>query len=530
MRLHERLNQIPILVLGLLIGFSVLAFAATQQDYDDCSQTSDVARGIAACTRVIGDQSQSVADRANAYVQRGNDDVGSDKLNEAIGDYSAAIQLDARNVAAYAARAIAYLRKGSLDQAAADYRQANSIDAVQIGTLTSGSAELQQIAAASSAKTPVAGDRRLALPAGAELVPRESALALYSIDFSPQGDRIVGWSGSPDMVVMWDIVKGKLLWTSDDDNQGVGFVAFSPDGTRVASGGHDDKIRIRDAASGATLLTIEPKDTDEESVAFSPDGQWLAVADNDEKVELWDTTNGKRIRTLGGQPGCYCFASVSFSSDGKRIVSGYSDKSIKIWDPATGRLLRRFKAKSQALDAAFSPDGTRIVSGHDDNTVKVWEAATGRMLLSFVAHPKGVTTVVFSPDGAHIASGAGDWGGDSTVKVWDAASGSLLMSLQGHEKGVASIRFSPDGSRIASGSSDGIVKLWDGRTGALMASFAMSDGHGVAYTPAGLFVTDIKPEAVLKIKQGGNELPLGEIVVNRRDSLADVLKAATAIK
>ena len=506
------------------------ASGASEQDYDDCSQTEDIARSVGACTRVIDDQAQSTADRASAYIQRGNDNIGSGKLDEAIADYSAAIQLDARNVSAYAARAITYLRKGALDQAIADYRQARSIDAGQIGTLTSGSAELQQIAAAYSAKAPASGDRRLALPAGAELVPRESALHLYSIDFSPQGDRIVGWSGTPDEVVMWDIVTGKLLWTSDDENGGVGFIAFSPDGTRVASGGHDDQIHIRDAASGATLLTIEPKDTNIETVAFSPDGQWLAAADNDDKVELWNTTNGARIRTLGGHPGCYCYPSVAFSSDGKRIVSGYSDKSIKIWDPATGRLLRQFRAKSPVMDAAFSPDGTRIMSGHDDNTVKVWEAATGRMLSSFVAHPKEVTSVVYSPDGARFASGSSEWGGDSTVKVWDAASGALLMSLRGHEKGVASIRFSAQGTRIASGGSDGIIKLWDAGTGALLVSFGVSDGHGVAYTPDGSFVTDAKPETVLKIVQDGKELPLGEFAVNRRDSLAGLLKTTTATK
>jgi WD40 repeat protein len=372
------------------------------------------------------------------------------------------------------------------------------------------------------------------LPAGAKLVPRLERSSLYSIDFSPQGDRIVGWDGVGDKVIMWDIVKGKLLWSADDQNAGVGSVAFSPDGTRVASGGQGEVIRIRDAATGAIVRTVAPNDSLISEVAFLPNG-WLAAADNDERVEIWNTTTGKLIRNLGGRSGCSsnCYHNIGVSPNGAQILSGYSDKSIKIWEVATGRVIRSFKVKSAAYDTAFSPDGTKFVSGHDDKTVKVWETATGRMLSSFVAHSTDIGSVAFSPDGARIASAghSPDYSTDNLVKVWDT-SGRLLKTLEGHQKDVVSIRFSPQGSHIASGSSDGTIKLWDVETGALLATFAGSGGHGVAYTPDGFFVTDIEPGgAAINIVQDGKELDSNEFAaLNRRDSLADAFKATTARK
>jgi WD40 repeat protein len=73
-----------------------------------------------------------------------------------------------------------------------------------------------------------------------------------------------------------------------------------------------------------------------------------------------------------------------------------------------------------------------------------------------------VTSVVFSPDGSHIASGSGD----KTVQIWDARTGVHLTTLKGHSGSVRSIAFSPDGSHIASGSGDNTVQIWDARTGA----------------------------------------------------------------
>ena len=85
-------------------------------------------------------------------------------------------------------------------------------------------------------------------------------------------------------------------------------------------------------------------------------------------------------------------------------------------------------------------------------------------------HSSEVNTVTFSPDGSKIASGSDD----NTVRLWDGATGASIATLEGHSDDVNTVTFSPDGSKIASGSDDNTVRLWDGATG---ASIATLEGH-----------------------------------------------------
>lgn len=142
--------RLSVLVVGLLLVSLGETFAASQQDYDDCSQADDIGRSVAACTRIIANPDESIADRAAALIQRGNDDVASGKLDEAIADYSGAIQLDAKSVAAYAARAIAHWRKNDRDHAFSDYNKAVDIDAAAIRGMTIANVELKEIASAAA--------------------------------------------------------------------------------------------------------------------------------------------------------------------------------------------------------------------------------------------------------------------------------------------------------------------------------------------------------------------------------------------
>jgi len=88
----------------------------------------------------------------------------------------------------------------------------------------------------------------------------------------------------------------------------VSFLAFSPDGKTLASGGScDDKgkavpgeIKLWNVASGRNLLTLQGHRKPFLSLAFSPDGKTLALGSADSTVKLWDVTTGKERATLQG--------------------------------------------------------------------------------------------------------------------------------------------------------------------------------------------------------------------------------------
>ncbi|KAG2065892.1 WD40 repeat-like protein [Suillus decipiens] len=91
-----------------------------------------------------------------------------------------------------------------------------------------------------------------------------------------------------------------------------------------------------------------------------------------------------------------------------------------------------------------------------------------------------VTSVSFSPDGAHIVSGS--W--DETVRLWDAVTGEPVGEpLQGHTNWVNSVSFSPDGTRIVTGSSDETVRLWNTATRQPSQQCAWSDHPAFSHEP-----------------------------------------------
>ncbi|KAK3364018.1 hypothetical protein B0T25DRAFT_587633 [Lasiosphaeria hispida] len=281
-------------------------------------------------------------------------------------------------------------------------------------------------------------------------------------------------------------VWSRCLQTFEGHNGLVQSVAFSPDGSRIASGSHDRTIRIWDARSGKEVQKLEGHSNLVQSVAFSPDGSRIASGSYDNTIRIWDARSGKEVQKLEGHSSWV--QSVAFSPDGSRIASGSHDNTIRIWDARSGKEVQKLKGHSDSvLSVAFSPDGSRIASGSHDSTICIWDARSGKEVQKLEGYSDSVQSVAFSPDGSRIASGSYD----NTIRIWDARSGKEVQKLKGHSNlvlsWVQSVAFSPDGSRIASGSDDSTIRIWDARSGKEVQKLkGHSDSvQSVAFSPDG---------------------------------------------
>jgi WD40 repeat protein/serine/threonine protein kinase/tetratricopeptide (TPR) repeat protein len=316
------------------------------------------------------------------------------------------------------------------------------------------------------------------------------------VAYSPDGTRIVtgaGMQGTASEVRVLDARTGGLLLDlkgvaiPGGVNTPVTSVAFSPDGTRLVTGGGEALVtgggkanvsgeaKVWDARTGASLLELKQFTFPVYRAVFSPDGTRIATACGDGMVKVWDARTGAVLLELKGHR--YGVTSVAFSPDGTRIASAGHDQTLKVWDSAKGgeALLDVPGITSGECTVAFSPDGTRVVTGRRDATATVIDARTGAVQLELKGRSRGldanpdsqmgVLSAAFSPDGTRIVTAGGIRRVGGEVTVWDARTGVSLIDLTGHTDKVVSAAFSPDGTHVVTGSCDRTAKVWDARTG-----------------------------------------------------------------
>jgi predicted Ser/Thr protein kinase len=242
--------------------------------------------------------------------------------------------------------------------------------------------------------------------------------------------------------------------------------ALSPVKDVLVVAGSDGGLRLWDLSSRTRLNTLRTEmhertghDALALCLAFSPDGSLLASGHVDGSVHLWDMVRGEeaseRLRhdALVG--------ALAFSPDGSTLATGSVDSNLRLWDVGAAlagearRELHRQPAGVTAL--TYAGGGDWILTGHVNRVLRLQDARTGR-LLATLRGPEGlVSLLVLAPDGSHVAAASHD----RTIRLFDLATREPAALLGGLKKPAASLAFLPDGQHLISVGLDNSAQLWD---------------------------------------------------------------------
>lgn len=312
------------------------------------------------------------------------------------------------------------------------------------------------------------------------------------VSINSTGEWLLFGAAELGQLLVWEWQSESYILKQQSHYDGLNALVYSPDGSKMVTGADDGKIKVWDTASGFAIVTFSHHIAAITSLRFSQRGNVLFSASLDGSVRAWDMLRYRNFRTFTA-PKRIQFTSLAVDPSGELVCAGsIDDFDIHVWNVQSSQLVDRLSGHEGPISSLeFSPDGTLLLSGSWDHTARLWNFFGRTALSEPMQLMSEVLCVTFRPDGKYIAVSSMD----GILSVWNVKSGMQEAEIDGKNdvggfgrhagdrfsaknsargKFFTNLCYSIDGTMILAGGNSRFVCLYDVANAVLLRKFSIS--------------------------------------------------------
>ncbi|KAI1776372.1 WD40-repeat-containing domain protein [Hypoxylon cercidicola] len=299
------------------------------------------------------------------------------------------------------------------------------------------------------------------------LFPTETVIELdehddqvWQVAFSHDGTKLAS-CGKGKQVIIWDVPSFKPIHFLGDHDHGVGNVAWSWDDKMLVTCCWDRHARLWDVNTGACLKKLERFQEPVTSCVWATDNQTFVTGalDKNHSLVQWNL-DGEKVYDWSST---HRVEDLAISPDGHWLVASSAGNHIYVYNFVSRELEYQMDLQVRLTSITISQNSRHLLVNHNNGVAHLIDLVLREPVQSYAGFTGGQWMIRSSFGGANesfVISGSED----GSINIWHKASAHLVEKLSGHIPGCNAVAWSPtDPCLFASCGDDGKIKIWSNK-------------------------------------------------------------------